>query len=161
MDLKNYSTAIFVKDIAVSKYFYSNILGMVIELDLGKNVIFRGGLTIWEIQENHIIPRQLGVKNISERSSNRFEIYFETEDIDEVFSRLKKADVIFLHEIHEEPWGQFTFRFFDPDKHLIEIGESMISFLTRMQNEGLSISEICKKTSVPEGEIRRIIGGNS
>lgn len=159
MDLKNYSTAIFVKNIEVSKYFYSNILGMTIELDLGKNVIFKGGLTTWEIQENHIIPKQLGLRNISERSSNRFEIYFETEDIEEVFSKLKKADVIFLHEIHEEPWGQFTFRFFDPDMHLIEIGESMISFLTRMQNEGLSISEICKKTSVSEGEIRRIIGG--
>lgn len=159
MDLKNCSTAIFVKEIEVSKYFYSNILGMTIEMDLGKNVIFKAGLTTWEIQEDHIIPKQLGLRNISEKASNRFEIYFETEDIEEVFSKLKKADVIFLHEIHEEPWGQFTFRIFDPDSHLIEIGESMISFITRMHNEGLTDSEIFKKTSVPEGEIRRIIRG--
>lgn len=49
MDLKNYSTVIFVKDIKISKDFYCGILGLPIDLDFGKNVISKTGLAIWEI----------------------------------------------------------------------------------------------------------------
>lgn len=35
------------------------------------------------------------------------------------------ADMKLLHDLHDEPWGQRTIRFFDPDDHLIEAGESL------------------------------------
>ena len=127
-ELNNASTAIFVKDIEVSKNFYSNILGLKKHLDFGKNVIFGNGFAIWEIKAGHIIPQALGHENISGKA-NRFEIYFETEDITTVYKILIKEGVRFLHEIHEEQWGQRTIRFFDPDDHLIEIGESMRQFI--------------------------------
>jgi len=157
MDIKNSSTALFVKDIESSKRFYVDILGMTIDLDFGKNVIFKNGFAIWEIQQNHVIPKSLGLENITNSNFNRFEIYFETEDLVSVLEILKREKVLFLHEIHEEPWGQNTIRFFDPDNHLIEIGESMKQFVSRFYNQGLSVEQVSKKTSVPIDEVKRLI----
>lgn len=105
MNLKNASVALFVKDIETSKEFYHNLLGLPFELDFGKNVIFKTGFAIWEIQKKHIIPSALGIKQISNPSSNRFELYFETEDLPGIFEALKSRGIRFLHPIHEEPWG--------------------------------------------------------
>ena len=157
MDLKTCSTALFVKDIETSKKFYIDLLGLSIDLDFGKNVIFKNGFAIWEIQENHIIPTKLGLNKITDLKVNRFELYFETENLLEVYETLKRKDVPFLHEIHEEPWGQQTVRFFDPDNHLIEIGESMRQFVHRFYNQGLTIEQVSKRTSVPIEEIKRLI----
>jgi catechol 2,3-dioxygenase-like lactoylglutathione lyase family enzyme len=157
MDLKTCSAALFVRDIEVSKNFYIGILGLLVDLDFGKNVIFKNGFAIWEIQENHIIPTKLGFNKISDLKVNRFELYFETENLSGIFETLKREEVRFLHEIHEEPWGQQTIRFFDPDNHLIEIGESMRQFVHRFYNQGLTIEEVSKRTSVPIEEIKRLI----
>ncbi len=157
MNLRNNSTAIFVKDINVSKEFYHGLLGLAIDLDFGKNVIFKSGFSIWEIQDNHIIPMTLGLEKLSNPSYKRFELYFETENLYENFGILKNRNVKFIHEIHEEPWGQLTIRFFDPDNHLIEIGESMEQFVRKFYDQGMTIEQVSKRTSVPEHEIKRLI----
>jgi len=157
MDLKNSSTALFVRDIGISKHFYLDILGLSIDLDFGKNVIFKNGFAIWEIQNTHIIPSKLGINKISDNSVNRFELYFETENLGEIYLKLKNKNVRFLHEIHEEPWGQQTIRFFDPDNHLIEIGESMKQFVGRFFRQGFTIETINKRTGVPIEEIKKLI----
>jgi catechol 2,3-dioxygenase-like lactoylglutathione lyase family enzyme len=158
MDLKNCSTALFVKNIEVSKMFYIDILGMTVDLDFGKNVIFKNGFAIWEIQDNHIIPSKLGLDKISDTKINRFELYFETKKLPEIYENLKKNNIKFLHEIHEEPWGQQTIRFFDPDNHLIEIGESMRQFVSRFYNQGLTVEQVSARTSVPVEEVKRLLG---
>jgi len=157
MNLKNCSTVLFVKDIAVSKKFYSEILGLSIHLDFGRDVIYSCGCAIWEIQKDHIIPGKLGIGHISDNRINRFELCFETETLQQDYLHLKANSVEFLNEIHEEPWGQQTIRFFDPDRHLIEIGESMKQFVTRLHNSGLTIEELNKKTSVPIEEIHNLL----
>ena len=157
MDLKNCSTALFVKDITVSKNFYINVLGLQIDLDFGGNIIFKNGFAIWEIQDHHIIPQNLGFEKITDTFVNRFELYFETENITAVFDILKSNNVRLLHEIHEEAWGQQTVRFFDPDDHLIEIGESMKQFVGRFYNQGLTFEQVSARTHVPVEEIIRLI----
>jgi catechol 2,3-dioxygenase-like lactoylglutathione lyase family enzyme len=157
MDLKNSSTALFVRDIEISKDFYLEVLGLSIDLDFGKNVIFKNGFAIWEIQDTHIIPSKLGINKISDNSVNRFELYFETENLSQIYSILKNKNVRFLHEIHEETWGQQTIRIFDPDNHLIEIGESMKHFVGRYFREGLTIEIISKRTGIPIEEVKRLI----
>jgi catechol 2,3-dioxygenase-like lactoylglutathione lyase family enzyme len=157
MDLKTCSTALFVKDIEASKEFYIDVLGMLIDMDFGKNVIFKNGFAIWEIQNNHIIPSSLGLDRISDSKINRFELYFETENLQDIVKTLKCKNVLFLHQIIEEPWGQQTIRFFDPDNHLIEIGESMRQFVSRLYNQGLTIEQVTKRTSVPIEDVKRLI----
>jgi len=140
-----HSTVIFVKSIEISKDFYTKFLNFSIEHDFGKNVIMNNGLTIWEIRTEHIISKELEAKN----SSNRFELYFETESIDKIFNLLNNAKIKFLHKIHEEPWGQRTIRFFDPDNHLIEIGEPLEIFVNNMSKKGLTPSQISEKSGIP------------
>lgn len=129
MDIFNCSTALFVKDIEISKLFYINVLGFAVRHDFGKNIIFENGVAIWEIEPSHIIPQKLGTERLMDRSVNKFELYFETENLAEVYDRLKAMNVEFLHGIHKENWGQNTIRFYDPDHHLIEVGDSMNMFL--------------------------------
>ena len=58
-NLTYHSVAIFVREIERSKAFYTEILDQVIDLDFGKNVILKGGITLWEVNPNHIIPQKL------------------------------------------------------------------------------------------------------
>ncbi|MBN1143322.1 MAG: VOC family protein [Bacteroidales bacterium] len=157
MNLSTPSIALFVKDIHVSREFYETTLQLQTELDFGKNIIFKGGLAIWEIQNCHIIPTELGLEKISDRTVNRFELYFETEDLDAVYNRVKQNGIRFMHEIHEEIWGQRTIRFFDPDNHLIEIGETLQQFVSRFYNQGMTIEQVSEKTHVPAEEVKRLI----
>ena len=85
MDLKNQSIALFVENIEVSKDFYVNTLQQQIDLDFGKNVIFKSGFAIWEIRDSHIIPQTLGLDKIRDRSVNRFELYFETSNLSQLY----------------------------------------------------------------------------
>ena len=145
------------KRITALLYIFKIIDDTDYKVDFGKNVIFKSGFAIWEIQNHHIIPSTLGLEKINNTLFNRFELYFETENLPEIFELLKNRNVRFLHEIHEEPWGQHTIRFFDPDNHLIEIGESMRQFVCRFYDQGLTIEQVSKRTSVPADEIKRLI----
>ncbi|MCP4258898.1 MAG: hypothetical protein GY774_15555 [Planctomycetes bacterium] len=156
-EIKFHSTAAFVKDIEISKKFYTETLEQMIELDFGKNVILKGGITLWEIIPNHIIPKKLGLDSTVDTKTNRFEFYFETEEIDRVFRKLKETGVELLHSLHEEPWGQRTVRFFDPDRHLIEVGETLETFVKRLYREGMTPEQVSKKTSIPLETVRELI----
>lgn len=155
MNLKNSSIAIFVKDIEISKKFYCNLLGLEVQFDFGTNIIFKGGVAIWEVNPSHIIPTILGDRCV-DSSTNCFELYFETENLDEDYEAIKKVNVSFLHEIHEESWGQRTIRFFDPDNHLIEIGESLRCFVKRMLDSGLTPEQVSAKTGIALADFEKI-----
>ena len=150
-----HSTAVFVSDIERSKDFYTGFLNMEVEHDFGKNVILHNGITLWEIQEAHTIARELA----TQEPTNRFELYFESDEIEESFEVLKNAGIPFLHEIHEEPWGQRTMRFFDPDGHLIEVGEPLEVFVRNMYKKGLSPEEIKQKSGIPIETINDLLSG--
>ena len=115
---------IFVKNIQISKEFYSNILGMKILQDYGTIVFF----------ENHLVLHVAGsiTKTIfkKDRMASKFKqgrknmlIYFETNSIEELFSKIVNSNVRIIHGIEKQTWGQKVFRFYDPDNHMIEFGE--------------------------------------
>lgn len=158
-ELNNCTAVLFVRSINESRDFYCNVLGLKIELDFGKNVIFKNGFAIWEIRKDHIISGKIGHRNLT-GASTRFELYFETGDLDIIHESLVAHKVTFLHELHEEPWGQRTIRLFDPDGHLIEVGESMRDFIGRFHLQGLTPFEISKRTSVPVEEVKRLLALN-
>jgi catechol 2,3-dioxygenase-like lactoylglutathione lyase family enzyme len=157
-DIRYHSAVTFVRDIAISKEFYTKLLEQEVELDFGKNVILKGGLTLWEIQPDHIIPELLGLDTIGNKRGNRFELYFETKDIDKIYRKLEKHGVEFLHSLHEEPWGQRTVRFFDPDRHLLEIGETLETFVKRLFDGNMTVEQISQKTKIPAGIVKQLLG---
>jgi catechol 2,3-dioxygenase-like lactoylglutathione lyase family enzyme len=157
MNLGTCSTALFVKDIERSKEFYVNLLGFAVEYDFGTNIILKGGFALWQVKEDHLIPQTLGVANTLNQATNRFELYCETENLQETYQTLKDAGVAFLHEVHEEEWGQHTIRFFDPDRHLIEVGESLKQLVKRLHGSGLTAEEVSAKTYIALDDIVKMI----
>jgi catechol 2,3-dioxygenase-like lactoylglutathione lyase family enzyme len=153
MSLTFHSPVIFVKDIKVSKDFYTRLLEQETEHDFGANILFKSHLSLWQVGKDHEIAEVVG-NNIK---GNTHELYFETEDIEGVLKRIKESNVRFLHTKKTEPWGQMTFRFFDPDGHLIEIGESLNTFVSRIFHETGSVSATMSRTGVPEETIRKIL----
>ena len=89
--------------------------------------------------------------------SNNFELYFEHDDPEEIAGRLKDKQVRFIHEVREQPWRQKVVRFYDPDGHIIEIGESMEHLCFRLYQEGETINEIAEITYLPAAVIEQAI----
>ncbi|MDN3956329.1 VOC family protein [Sporolactobacillus laevolacticus] len=74
--------------------------------------------------------------------ANNFELYFEHDDIDSYVKELRDNKVKFLHEVREQPWRQKVVRFYDHDKNIIEVGESIEFLSFRLFEEGTSIEKI-------------------
>ena len=154
--IKYHSVVLFVKDMEIAKHFYCDLLSIPIEIDMGKNVILKSGISLWEIDEKNIIVQTIGREEISK--GNKSELYFETDDISEIEQILKNNDIKKLHDTHEEPWGQKTIRFYDYDSNIVEVGEELSAFLTRLAKSGLSKEELQKKIGMKIEDIEKSIG---
>ena len=152
---KFHSSVLFVSDIEKSKKFYMDILDQKIEFDFGRCVGFIGGFSIWDKSYAYKI---IGFKE-DDVSTNKkdSEIYFEIEDLDSLFEKLKNEKINFLHDIIEQPWKQRCFRIFDPDNHIIEFAEPMTVVIERLYDEGLTHNQIVKKSLMPVDIVLDII----
>jgi catechol 2,3-dioxygenase-like lactoylglutathione lyase family enzyme len=155
-EMKFICPLIVVNDMEVSRNFYEKVLNQKVEYDFGENVSFEGGFAI------HLKSHFSDLLNINEngilQKSNNSELYFEEEDLDSFLQKLKDIDSIeYVHGLKEQPWGQRVIRFYDPDMHIIEVGEPMESVVKRLLNEGLSIEETSKRTSMPEEFVRQFL----
>lgn len=163
MDLKNCTPVLFVKDAKRSRDFYEKILGLTVTADFGGlNIIFKEGFALWQILDDNIVPKTLGSSNIcNTKATSRFELCFETEDLDNVYHKLKQNEIEFLHEINTEIWGQRTIRFYDYDRHLIEVGEAMHVFLRRIyEEEGQDLEATAKRAYTPIEILKQILDKN-
>ena len=119
MKLKN--VLIVVEDIEKSKAFYKELFGLDV-VDFDGNVILTEGLVlqdkkIWEkFIEREVIPK-----------GNDAELYFEETDLEGFSQKLENSsfDIEYVNRMIEHDWGQRVIRIYDPDKHMIEIGEPM------------------------------------
>lgn len=146
----------FVGDVERSKRFYTEVLEQKIKLDHGRNVIFESGLSIWD--KDYALDTIFHEKRNTIKSGHyNAEIYFESAQLEEIYQNIKEMDTEIIHPIYEHPWGQRAFRFFDPDKHIIEIGEPMSVVILRYYKNGMSEKEIQKKTTMPPEFIANIL----
>ncbi|HBQ87415.1 MAG TPA: glyoxalase [Syntrophomonas sp.] len=146
---------IVVNDISISRNFYEKVLNQKIEYDFGENVLFEGGFAI-HLKSHFAELIKVSPADIIPRSNNS-ELYFEEDDLDGLLEKLKRLDSVeYIHGIQEQPWGQRVIRFYDPDQHIVEVGESMASVAIRFLNQGLSIEETAQRTSLPEKYVRTV-----
>lgn len=89
--------------------------------------------------------------------SNSFELYFECENIEEVEKKLVDNKIEFIHKTRAQPWKQQVIRFYDLDKNIIEVGESMEFLAYQLFKEGKTVAEIFKITSLPEDFVKASI----
>jgi len=139
------STLIAVSDMEKSRQFYQDVLGMKVVADFGANVTLDGGLVLQTLDtwtsfirtDNIVLPHNAG------------ELYFEEEDMDAFCEHLKRFDVNYVHPLFEHRWGQRVVRFYDPDKHIIEVGEKLDAVILRFMEQGLSAEETAVRMDIP------------
>lgn len=151
--MKYGGTLIAVSDMLKSKEFYETVLEQKIVLDLGVHVSFENGISL---QSNY--SELVGVNFTEHKQSNSFQLYFEVDDIDSWNKKLRNINELeFLHDAKEYPWGQRSLRFYDYDKHIIEIAENMECVVKRFLQQGLSIEETAKKTMFPVEFVKQCV----
>ena len=138
-------TLIAVSDMAKAKHFYETVMEQKVFMDLGVHVAFEGGISL---QSNY--PELVGQDLQMQARPNNFELYFEVEDLDFWQNKIEGIESIeFIHRAKEYPWGQRVMRFYDYDKHIVEVAESMESVAKRFLSQGLSVEETAQRTMFP------------
>lgn len=142
-----------VSDIERSKEFYAKALGQTVISDYGANVTFDGGFSL-----------QTGFAELAGfdpalivQKSHSFELYFEAADFDECTARFDAMQVEYLGGgVREYSWGQRVVRFYDPDGHIIEVGEPMDFVAKRFLRQGLSVEETARITQYSAEIVEKI-----
>lgn len=139
--LKYKGTLIAVKDVTISKQFYEELFNQKVILDLGGYVTFKDGIYL---QEGFAYLTDLPENSVMEKSNN-MELYFEVDDFDLFMLKLENYENIeYVHQPKKHEWQQRVIRIYDPDHHIIEIGESMEIIAKRYLYEGYSVEETSK-----------------
>jgi catechol 2,3-dioxygenase-like lactoylglutathione lyase family enzyme len=154
--MKFEAAMLVVDDINRSRAFYCDIFGLEVVMDFGENITFDAGFSLqdkalWakfiDAEETAIVYR-----------GNDMEMYFEEEQLDQFVERLKTfADIEYLHGVKEYPWGQRVIRFYDPDYHIIEVGESMAVVCQRFHAQGMTVDEIVERTMFPAEVVKSFL----
>ena len=146
--MKFQNPLLVVTDMEAYKKFYKEVLGLEVILDFGANVTLTGGVCLqtketWmdfiNAKEDEIV---FGGKNA--------EIYFEEDDFDTFAEKLKMMDdMVYVHPVLEHRWGQRVVRFYDPDRHIIEVGENIKVVTGRFLDSGMTEEEVAERMDVP------------
>lgn len=144
-----------VRDVEASKRFYGALFDQKVVLDLGKNVTFDGGFAV---QEDFARLADLPEASVVERSHN-MELYFEVEDFDAFLNKLGRCDIRYVHPPKRHEWRQRVVRIYDPDWHIIEIGESMAVIARRYLAAGCSAEETARIIQHPVAFVERCRDG--
>ena len=134
-----------VADMDKSVAFYERVLGLQIAADFGANKTLTGGLAL---QTAETYRAFIGTDAIA-FGGNASELYFEEEDFDGFVDKLSSCDVEYVHPVMEHAWGQRVVRFYDPDRHIIEVGEDMKAVCQRFLNQGMTLNQAAERMGVP------------
>ena len=137
-----------VSDMEKAKKFYKDVLNLRVIMDFGANVTLTGGLCL-QTKETW-----MGFIDAKEEDiifgGNNAEIYFEEDDFDAFAEKLKGIDDIdYVHPVIEHRWGQRVVRFYDPDRHIIEVGENIKMVCRRFLDSGMTEEEVAVRMDVP------------
>lgn len=144
--MKYKNTLLAVKDMKRSIAFYKEVLGLHVIMDFGANVTLTGGLCLQTLDSwsKFINTREIFF------GGRECEVYFEEDDFDKFVEKIDKVkDLKYVHRVIEHRWGQRAVRFYDPDMHIIEVGENMKSVCRRFIDSGLTAEETAKRMDVP------------
>ncbi len=58
-------------------------------------------------------------------------------------------DICYIHPLKEHRWGQRVVRFYDPDGHIVEVGEELLMVARRFYNSGMTPDWVADRMDVP------------
>ena len=143
MKLKN--PMLVVTDIDKSVEFYKKVFGLRVIMDFGANKTLTGGLALQTVET---YKEFIGTSGVS-FGGNNFEICFEEDDFDKFVNRITEFDIEYVHPVQEHSWGQRVVRIYDPDRHIIEVGENMKAVCKRFLDSGMTPEQVAARMDVP------------
>ena len=152
--MKYTCVVISVANINAARRFYQDLFGLEVYQDYGKNIAFTCGLALqqdfdWLVN----LPKEKIIKK-----SNNAEIVFEEQDFDGFLNKLKAySNIEYLGEVIEHSWGQRVIRFYDPDGHVIEVGEDMKMVIQRFLNAGMTMEEVSVKMDASVEDLVKLL----
>ncbi len=151
--MKYTSTLIAVKDMETSKQFYHDVLGLSVITDFGANVTLDGSITL---QTTDTWKALIGGKDIV-LHHHASELYFEETDMDGFLEKLQGFPIVYVHQPLTHPWGQRVVRFYDPDHHIIEVGEDMVMVVKRFSGGGMTAEQVAVRMDVPVSYVQECL----
>jgi len=148
--MKFMGAMVVVKNMEKSRNFYETLLNQKAVMDLGANVSYEGFAL--QTLESWMAFIEKGENDFNFSKNNVSELYFEIDDFDAFIEKLNEFndfEIEFIHKTKEFPWGQ-SIRFYDPDNHVIEVGENPEFVVKRFFSEGMSVDGIVERTGLPE-----------
>ena len=143
--MKMMNPLLVVKDMDRSVAFYHRVLGLEVVMDFGANKTLTGGLVLQTLDTWRSL---IGTDSVS-FGSNSTEVYFEEDEFDRFAAHLAACGVDYVHPVKEHAWGQRVVRIYDPDRHVIEIGENIRAVCRRFLDSGMTAEETAARMDVP------------
>lgn len=143
-----------VADIAAARKFYEELFGLEVYQDYGRNICFTCGLSLQQDFDWLVgLPKEKILTG-----SNNIELCFEEPDFDGFLKRLEEYPGIrYLGEMVEHGWGQRVVRFYDPDGHIIEVGEEMKTVVRRFLDSGMTLEEVSARMDVTVNDLTKLL----
>ena len=161
MTIQFQSSVLFVRDIQASRRFYEEPLGQEVEMDFGANVGYKGGFAIWQVDSAFQMVFEGPADAEGRLGRDNFELYFESPDLDAVWTRLSSQEVEVVHALREQPWGQRAIRICDPDGHIVEIGEPMPIVVARFLAQGMTAEAVAERTFMPLEFVQQVAASST
>ncbi len=122
MEISYRHSIALVKDIEASKHFYADIIGLTICKGFDSFILFQDNFAIHkaDLFYQYINKPYYGEK----MGHDNVDFYFTTSDLEGFNRKLKEEQVTFIHEIRKYEWGESVIRIYDPDGHILEIGDA-------------------------------------
>ncbi|MGA2130850.1 MAG: VOC family protein [Bryobacteraceae bacterium] len=146
--------AAYVGNLDRARQFYEGVLGLEPGRLMNRDgrsiaVAYTAGLSVWEAADTYFSI--FGAPDPAWRGPERpvWENAFEVEDVDALYARAVAAGSRFAHPLRELPWRQRTFRMYDPDGHVIDIGETHAATARRLVAGGMPRAQIAELLGFP------------
>ena len=145
-----------VRDRETSLDFYRKILGLEVVNDFGANVVLTGGLSLQTLNTWASF-----LEKPSEEirfGGNDAEMYYVADDFDAFLNLLKDhPEVELVHSPVEHRWGQRAVRLYDPDRHIIEVGESLDKVAKRFRDGGLNEEGVARRMDISQKKKKKLL----
>ena len=147
MGLKAGGPLFAVRDMGASLRFYQDVLGLEVVQDFGANKVLTGGLSL-QTMETWAQFLDKAPDDIRFRG-NDAEMYYVADDFDDFLTALKgHPEAKLVHPVVEHRWGQRAVRLYDPDGHIIEVGESLSKVAKRFRDSGLHEEGVARRMDI-------------
>ena len=161
MDITYQSAVVFCQGISASRHFYEDLLGQEVEMDVGPSIGFKGGFGLWQADHAVQTIHERAPEDTESLGRAKHELYFETMDLETASTRLSEGSVEFVHPLREQPWCQRVLCVYDPDRHIVEVGEPMPAVIARLLGEGLSVEAVVEQTGMPIEVVKQVAATHS